>query len=98
MGWATNHINKLKTDGTVSFRPRGDSMSGKIESGELCTVVTTDNYSVGDIVLCKVGSRQFLHLIKAIQDDKYQIANNKGFVNGWISKDNIYGVLISVGN
>ena len=38
MGWATAYIAKLKAGETVSFRPRGHSMSGKIESGQLCTV------------------------------------------------------------
>ena len=36
MGWAARHIEKLRAGGTVSFRPRGNSMSGKIESGQLC--------------------------------------------------------------
>src|SRR5204863_6971636 len=38
MGWATPHIEKLRAGETVSFRPRGNSMSGKIESGQLCMV------------------------------------------------------------
>jgi len=38
MGWATGHIEKLRAGETVSFRPRGNSMTGKIESGQLCTV------------------------------------------------------------
>ena len=38
MGWATPYIAKLKNGETVSFRPRGHSMKGKIESGQLCTV------------------------------------------------------------
>ena len=39
MGWAANHIARLKAGEAVSFRPRGNSMVGKIESGQLCTVV-----------------------------------------------------------
>ena len=38
MGWATPYIAKLKNGETVFFRPRGHSMKGKIESGQLCTV------------------------------------------------------------
>jgi hypothetical protein len=38
MGWAAAYIQKLRGGETVSFRPRGHSMSGKIESGQLCTV------------------------------------------------------------
>lgn len=96
MAWASNYIETLKTDGQVSFRPRGDSMKGRIEPGQLCTVILSSIYKVGDIVLCKVGSRQFLHLIKEIKGDDYLICNAQGYVNGWTHKDNIYGVLLSV--
>jgi len=67
MGWATPYIEKLKHGETVQFRPRGNSMVGKIESGQLCTVVPVraGNLNVGDIVLCKVNGFQYLHLIKA---------------------------------
>ncbi len=37
MGWAIAHIAKLKASETVQVRPRGNSMQGKIESGQLCT-------------------------------------------------------------
>lgn len=98
MGWATLHIAKLKTGETVKFRPRGNSMLGKIDSGDLCTVVPPDiaALAVGDIVLCKVGSFQYLHLIKARQGDRFQIGNNRGRINGWIAPDAIYGRCIRV--
>ena len=38
MGWASAYIEKLRGGEPVSFRPRGHSMSGKIDSGQLCTV------------------------------------------------------------
>ena len=42
MGWASRYIENLNNGKTVSFRPRGHSMKGKIESGQLCTVVPVD--------------------------------------------------------
>ena len=50
MGWAAHYIAKLQNGQTVSFRPRGHSMSGKIESGQLCTVepVNPATVKVGD--------------------------------------------------
>src|SRR5580704_5452923 len=96
MGWADNYIKKLETDYEVSFRPRGNSMTGKIDSGQLVTVkaVTTDILQVGDIVLCKVSGRQYLHLIKQIgADGRFLIGNNKGFINGWTTANNIYGIV-----
>ena len=97
MGWATELIAKLQAGETVQFRPRGHSMKGKIESGQLCTVVpATDELKVGDVVLCKVNGQQYLHLIKAVQGGRYQIGNNRGRVNGWVSRNSIYGKCVRV--
>ncbi len=73
-------------------------MSGKIESGDLCTVVPADKaeLAVGDIVLCKVNGNHYLHLIKAKQGDRFQIGNNKGRINGWIGANGIYGKCVRV--
>ena len=93
MGWASQHIARLKEGGAVQFRPRGHSMRGKIESGQLCTVEPADpaTLEVGDIVLCKVNGREYLHLIKAIQGNRFQIGNNRGRINGWISANSVFG-------
>lgn len=99
MGWATHYIEKLKTGETVAFRPRGNSMVGKIESGQLCTVEPIAHHAnlrVGDVVLCKVGGSQYLHLIKAIQGERFQIGNNRGLINGWISAAAIFGKCVKV--
>lgn len=100
MGWATAYIAKLREGESVSFRPRGNSMTGKIESGQLCTVAPFDSsaLSVGDIVLCKVNGREYLHLIKAIQGRRFQIGNNRGRINGWVSAGAIFGKCIKIEN
>lgn len=97
MSWATPYIEALKEQATVSFRPRGNSMRPKINSGDLVTVSKNyDSLEKGDIVLCKVKGRHFLHLIKAIRGDQYQIGNNKGGINGWITEKAIYGKLTEI--
>ena len=97
MGWAKYHIQKLLNGETISFRPRGNSMKGKINSGQLCTVSPdVSALVVGDIVLCKVKGNEYLHLIKAIQGNRYLIGNNHGRINGWIGRSGIYGRLIEV--
>lgn len=82
----------------VSFRPRGNSMSPKIESGQLCTVEPVDPavIEVGDIVLCKVNGNEYLHFVKAIQGPRFQIGNNKGGINGWIGPNGVFGRLTKV--
>src|SRR5919197_5891620 len=98
MGWALHYIEKLKKGEIVSFRPRGNSMSGKIESGQLCTVepVDPETLRVGDIVLCKVNGREYLHLVKAIQGKRFQIGNNRGRINGWVSAGAIFSKCVAV--
>lgn len=97
--WATQYIELLKQGHTVKFRPHGNSMQPRIESGQLVTVVPAANQkiNVGDVVLCKVDGRQWLHLVTAIgSDGRYQISNNKGHVNGWCSPNNVFGLLVQV--
>jgi hypothetical protein len=98
MGWASGHIKKLQAGETVSFRPRGDSMSGRVESGQLCTVAPVDASAlrVGDVVLCKVRGREYLHLVKAVQGARFQIGNNRGHVNGWVSAGAVFGKHVRV--
>ena len=98
MGWALAYIEKLRVGEAVSFRPRGNSMTGKVESGQLCTVepVNLASLNVGDIVLCKVNGREYLHLIKAVQGQRFQIGNNRGRINGWVSAGAIFGRCVKV--
>ena len=94
MGWASHYIAALQAGKTVSFRPRGNSMTPRIKSGQLCTVapVTLEALRVGDVVLCRVAGAEYLHLVVALGVRGVQIANNHGRVNGWTST--IYGRLL----
>ena len=100
MSWATHHIHNLTEGKTIQFRPRGNSMAGKIESGQLCTVEPVSDPATlkkGDIVLCKVHGAQYLHLVKAISGDRVQIGNNRGKINGWTPFAQVFGKLVKVG-
>lgn len=101
MGWAKHYFEKLRKGETVSFRPRGNSMVGRIKSGQLCTVIPVTAEClprVDDVVLCRVAGNDYLHLVKAIANNRYQIANNRGRVNGWIGIESVYGVCVKVEN
>lgn len=100
MSWATHYIEKLKNGETVQFRPRGNSMKGKIDSGQLVTVEPIGKRTLekGDIVLCKVNGTQYLHLVKAIRGERFQIGNNIGRINGWVTHNSIYGICTHVGD
>ena len=74
-------------------------MAGRIASGQLCTVAPVNDakmIKVGDIVLCKVKGRDYLHLVKAISGQQFQIGNNRGFINGWIAGRAIFGVCVRI--
>src|SRR5262245_43640807 len=99
MGWANAYIQQLKDGYTIQFRPRGNSMRGKIESGQLVTVEPVTDptlLQVGDVVLCTVNGSQYLHLIKARRSGQFQIGNNVGGINGWVTAKSIYGRCIGV--
>jgi phage repressor protein C with HTH and peptisase S24 domain len=97
MGWANHYIEKLRKGETVKFRPHGNSMQPKIESGQLCTVEPLGTPpEPGDAVLCTVEGRQFLHLVTAVRGPQFQISNNKGHVNGWCTIRQIHGKLVKV--
>jgi cell wall-associated NlpC family hydrolase len=91
----------LRTGENVSFREGGNSMTPRIRHRQKCTyapVLSPADVQVGDAVFCKVKSRYFTHLITAVRDGQYQISNNHGHVNGWITLDNIFGRVIKVEN
>jgi hypothetical protein len=95
MRWADHYIAELARGGRVTFCPRGRSMEPRIHDGQRVTVapVGEQQPKPGDVVLCSVRGRQFLHLVKAVDGGgRYQIANNRGHINGWTRR--IYGVLV----
>jgi len=73
-------------------------MSPRIKSGQLCTVSPVDpnELKVGDVVLCRVRGHEYLHLVKSIQGQRFQIGNNKGKINGWVGPSSIFGKLEKV--
>lgn len=97
-GWGKPYAEKLVAGETATFRPRGNSMTPRIKSGQLCTVEPLlEAPSVGDVVLCLVRTSYYLHLVKAADASRgFLIGNNHGKVNGWVSRSHIYGRLVKV--
>jgi phage repressor protein C with HTH and peptisase S24 domain len=89
--------DKLLKGETVQCRPRGNSMIPRIHSGQLVTISPdVSGLHKNDIVFCKVRGKYFVHLLSAIQGDRYQISNNKGHINGWIGINGIFGKVTKV--
>jgi hypothetical protein len=97
MSWATAYILALRTQDEVEFRPRGSSMEPLVKDNQLVRVRRLgedEDLEYGDIVLCTVQGRQYLHLVKAVKPDRVLIGNNRGGINGWTPRKQIHGVLV----
>ena len=92
------YAKKLQNGENVEFRPRGNSMKPKINSGELVKIrpLQASEPAKGDIVLCKVKGNYYVHLVKTTQGKRYQIGNNHGGINGWVGRESIFGKVIEV--
>ena len=53
---------------------------------------------VGDAVYAKVKGNYYLLLLSAIDEsqNRYQISNNHGHVNGWVTADNVFGICVQI--
>lgn len=93
-------LKTLVEKGEITFSPHGNSMTPKIDSGDEVVVKKAGRYLVGDIVYAKVKGSYYLHLLSAIDEsqDRYQISNNHGHVNGWVKPEAIFGVCVKVKN
>lgn len=98
MSWAKYAIESLKQGKTVQVRPRGHSMKGKVNDGDLVTLQPCDpsTLEVGDIVLVRVHGTDYLHLVKAINHGRFLIGNNRGGVNGWVGHHCVFGKAIQI--
>lgn len=98
MGWASAAIATLQHGQTVTIRPRGHSMAGKVNDGDRVTAEPLGERELraGDVVLVRVRGQEFVHLVKAVQGGRYLIGNNRGGVNGWVGRQAIAGVATTI--
>ena len=102
--WAHHAIEALNAGQTCTIRPRGQSMRPRVRSGATVTIAPLADTEpvVGDIVLVRVRGRVYLHIVKATRTEggatRYLIGNNRGGINGWVSRSAIYGVATDVDN
>lgn len=89
------HVESLAKGEEVSFRPKGNSMSPKIKSGQKVTISPgVSDVTVGDAVFCRVKGNFYVHLVKAIDGERFLIGNNRGGINGWTKQ--VFGKVTKV--
>ena len=76
----------------------GTSMLPYLKSRQavICIPVTDETeLKKKDIVLSKVNGHFYLHFIHAIKNNnQFLIGNAHGHMNGWVSRNNIYGKVV----
>ncbi|WP_099221762.1 phage repressor protein [Listeria costaricensis] len=85
------------------YKEAGNSMLPILKSNQpvsLEPVTDSTELAVRDIVFCKVKGNYYTHLIAAVRtrnnQTEYQIANNHGYVNGWVKRRSIYGKVVKI--
>ncbi|MGW7381005.1 S24/S26 family peptidase [Streptomyces sp. NPDC054794] len=100
MGALDAVADRVSSGLTVKFRPSGSSMVPLIHSRQQVVVAPVDpsKLKVGDIVLARVAGTVYLHLVSSVDParKRVQISNNRGHINGWTSRDRVFGICVSV--
>lgn len=81
------------------YKEAGNSMLPIIKSRQpvnLEPVTEETELKENDIVFCKVKGNYYTHKISGVKGDQFQISNNRGFVNGWISRSKIFGKVTKI--
>ena len=95
MSWAKRARKTLQKGEKTTVKPRGHSMEPLVMDGATVTLEPISDPSTvkkGDIVLCRVRGRDYLHLVKATRYGKqWLIGNNRGHDNGWVGPHSLFG-------
>lgn len=98
MSWVQFAVAALQAGKPAEVRPRGHSMKPRINDGDQVTIVPVDPATIqkDDVVLVRLRGNWLLHLVKAVDGDRLQIANNHGHINGWAGRGSVLGRVTDV--
>ena len=91
----------LKAGETCWVLGIGNSMTPILKSKQPVIVKPVTNemeLKKRDIVLAKVKGHYYLHLIHGIKGNgqEFLIGNNHGHMNGWVSRNNVFGKVVEI--
>jgi hypothetical protein len=91
-------VARLKAGEKVINKEGGNSMTPIIASRQPVTIeaVDTSKLEKGDIVYVKVRGRVVTHLVWSVRQGQVLIGNNHGHPNGWVTLDNVYGIITEI--
>ncbi len=102
MNWQEEAMAALQKGLPVQIRPRGHSMTGRINDGNLVTLepCAAEALTAGTIVLVRIQGKRFshivLHSILSVEGDRFLIGSHQGRVDGWVDRGDIYGIATKV--
>jgi hypothetical protein len=91
-------VKILQEKGECVIRCNGNSMRPIIAPQEAIHLkkVLHQQLRVGDAVFVRIKGNLQVHLITAIDKDRYMISNNHGHQNGWVGANCIYGLATQI--
>ena len=98
MNYAVMISTLLEGRNIESIKVFGNSMTPLIKSGQSLKIEPVSNTDLrnGDIVFCRVRGNYYIHKITGIEGERYQIGNNHGHINGWTTRNKIYGIVTEI--
>ncbi len=97
--WTDEAREALAQGYAVQVRPRGHSMAGRINDGDLVTLepCRAEELAVGDVVFVRVrGFLLVLHQILDREPGRFLIGTTAGRADGWVSADEVFGRVTNV--
>ncbi|NUP06271.1 MAG: hypothetical protein HOW73_09455 [Polyangiaceae bacterium] len=73
-------------------------MRGRIESGQLVTIIPASGHEVEleDVVFVRWRRGFLLHIVKERRNRQLLIGNNIGRINGWVLETDVVGKVVAV--
>lgn len=102
LSWQEEALTALQKDLPIQVRPRGHSMTGRINDGDMVTLepCAAEALMSGTIVLVRIQGKRFshivLHSILSLEGGRFLIGSHQGRVDGWVDRGDIYGIATKV--
>ncbi len=98
MGWTNDAADALLAGRSIQVQPYGGSMKGRVESGQLVTLMPASGREISPdvVVFVRWSGHYLLHKVIEVNSDSVLIGNNLGKINGAAQLTDVLGVMIDV--
>ena len=98
MGWTNDAADALHSGRSIRVQPYGGSMRGRVESGQLVTLVPASEREIvqDDVIFVRWRGNYLLHKVIEVNSDSVLIGNNLGKINGAAQLTDGLGIMVEV--